>query len=209
MTLFDRPMQWVQHITFGPPFLELNKTYADASVAKAVVREKQEYATASWPEMKDPTGKMVDLRVFSGSTGTWLLDRSRPKVYFTIYNSDYPVLLGYIFPSAQNPWILDWQENQRAKQIPWNGKVIARAICIGESPAQGLRAAIERGNVLGVPIYSWIQARQRRTETYVFFLAEIPLGFKGVSDVRTEDGRIVIVERETGKTITLKSARPF
>ncbi len=209
LTLFDRPMQWVQHITFGPPFLELNKTYVDASVAKAVVRSNQEYAEASWPEMKDSTGKAVDLRVFSGSTGTWLLDRSRPKVYFTIYNSDYPVLLGYIFPSAQNPWILDWQENQRAKQIPWDGKVIARAICIGDSPAQGLRGAIERGSILGVPIYSWIQARQRRTETYVFFLAEIPLGYKGVADVRTEEGRIVIVERETGKTISIKSARPF
>ncbi len=150
LTLFDRPMQWVQHITFGPPFLELNKTYVDASVAKAVVRSKQEYAEASWPEMKDSAGRAVDLRVFSGSTGTWLLDRSRPKVYFTMYNSGYPVLLGYIFPSAQNPWILDWQENQRAKQIPWEGKVIARAICIGDSPAQGLRGAIERGSVLGV-----------------------------------------------------------
>ncbi len=209
LTLFDRPMQWVQHITFGPPFLELNKTYVDASVTKAVVRSKQEYAEASWPELKDATGKAVDLRVFSGSTGTWLLDRSRPKVYFTIYNSGYPVLLGYIFPSAQNSWILDWQENQRAKQIPWDGKVIARAICIGDSPAQGLRGAIERGNILGVPIYSWIQARQRRTETYVFFLAEIPLGYKGVADVRTEEGRIVIVERETGKTIAIKSARPY
>lgn len=209
LTLFDRPMQWVQHITFGPPFLELNKTYVDASAAKAVVRNNQEYAEASWPAMKDSTGTAVDLRVFSGSTGTWLLDRSRPKVYITIYNSAYPVLLGYIFPSAQNPWILDWQENQRAKQIPWDGKVIARAICIGDSPAQGLRGAIERGSILGAPIYSWIQARQRRTQTYVFFLAEIPLGYKGVADVRTEAGRIVIVERETGKTISIKSARPF
>jgi hypothetical protein len=60
-----------------------------------------------------------------------------------------------------------------------------------------------------VPTHSWIQARQRRTETYVFFLAEIPLGYKGVADVRTEEGRIVIVERETGKTIAIKSARPY
>ena len=42
MVPYDRPMQWVQHVTFGPPFLELNKTYADASVAKVVLRPGQE-----------------------------------------------------------------------------------------------------------------------------------------------------------------------
>jgi hypothetical protein len=145
--------------------------------------------------------------MFSGSTGTWLLDRSRPKVYFTMYNSDYPVLIGYVFSSVSNPWVLDWQENQRAKQVPWEGKVIARGICIGDSPIEGIRNAVRRESAFGVPVYSWIQARQHRTQTYAFFLAEIPLGFKGVADLRTEDGRIIIVERETGTTIAVKSAR--
>ncbi len=124
-----------------------------------------------------------------------------------MYNSDYPVLIGYVFPSASNPWVLDWQENQRIKQVPWEGKVIARGICIGDSPIEGIRNAVRRENAFGVPVYSWIQARQRRTQTYAFFLAEIPLGFKGVADLRTEDGHIFIVERETGKTIAVKSAR--
>lgn len=207
---FDRPMHWVQHITFGPPFLELGKTFVDASVAKVVVRNGREYAEAPWPEVKGADGQSADMRVFSGRTGTWLLDRSQPKVWFTIYNPDYPVLVGYIFPSAENPWVLDWQENQSVKEIPWNGKVVARAVCIGDSPfASGLRNTIERGNLLGVPIYSWIQARQRRTQNYVFFLAEIPLGFKGVAGLQADGGRIVITERETGKQISLKSARPW
>ena len=126
-----------------------------------------------------------------------------------MYNVDYPVLIGYIFESAPNQWVFDWQENQRAQEKPWDGKVIARAICIGDSTISGLRNAVERGSILGVPVYSWIEARQRRTQHYAFFLAEIPLGFKGVSNLRTENGRIVIVERETGKTITIKSARSW
>jgi hypothetical protein len=210
LTRYDRPVQWVQHITFGPPFLEVGKSQVDAPVAKAslgALRNAQSVAEASWPLAKDSQGNTVDLRVFSGNSGTWLLDRSRPKVYFTMYNSGYPVLIGYVFASASNPWILDWQENQRAKGIPWGGKAVARGICIGDSPIQGIRNAISGGNVFGVPVYSWIQARQRRTQSYAFFLAEIPLGFKGVADLRTEDGHIVIVERETGKTITIKSAR--
>ena len=196
LTPYDRPMQWVEHITFGPPFVEVGKNHADAPVAKVAIgglRSGQSVTEASWPEIKDPQGKTLDLRTFSGNTGTWLLDRSRPRVYFTLYNSDYPVLIGYIFSGAQNPWVLDWKENQRAQQTPWDGKAIARGICLGDSPVQGIRNAIERNNILGVPVYSWIEARQRRTQTYVFFLAEIPIGFKGVADLRTEEGRIVIV----------------
>ncbi len=210
MTRYDRPLQWVQHVTFGPPFLELTKTFADASVAKVVSRRGPEAAAeASWPQTKDPEGRTVDLRVFSGRASTWLMDHSKPKVYFTMYNCDYPVLIGYIFESAPNRWVFDWQENQRVKERPWDGKVIARAICIGDSTVSGLRNAVERGSILGAPVYSWIEARQRRAQHYAFFLAEIPIGFKGVADLKTENGRIVVVERETGKTIAIKSARPW
>lgn len=207
---FDRPVQWVQHITFGPPFVEVGKSRVDAPVVKAQMgslRNAQSAGEASWPAGRDSQGKEVDLRAFSGNTATWLLDRSRPKVYFTMYHSEYPVLIGYIFASESNPWVLDWQENQRAKQVPWDGKVIARGICIGDSPIEGIRNAVRRESAFGVPVYSWIQARQRRTQKYVLFLAEIPLGFKGVADLRTENGHIIIVERETGKTIAVKSAR--
>jgi hypothetical protein len=210
LVAYDRPMQWVQHVTFGPPFLELNKTFADASVAKVVMRRGKEMAAEdSWPRAKDPDGEVVDLRVFSGRANTWLMDRSRPTVYFTMYNVDYPVLIGYIFESAPNQWVFDWQENQRVKEKPWDGKVIARAVCIGDSTVSGLRNAVERGSILGVPVYSWIEARQRRTQRYAFFLAEIPVGFKGVADLKTDNGRIVIVERESGKTIAIKSARSW
>jgi hypothetical protein len=209
---FDRPMQWVQHITFGPPFVEVGSSYVDAPVARASLgplRNAKSIAEASLPASKDPQGKSIDLRGFSGQSNTWLLDRSRSNVYFAVYNSGYPVLIGYVFSGATNPWILDWQENQRNQSTPWDGKVIARGICIGDSPLQGLRNAIEGRDVFGVPVFSWIKARQRRTQTYAFFLAEIPLAYKGVSDLRIEAGHIVLEERETGKTIKIKSARPL
>ena len=223
LAMFDRPVQWVQHITFGPPFLELNKTFVDASVSKTLVRAGRggrgaggqasavpAMSEGTWPEAKDAQGQTIDERVFSGRGGIWLLDKSQPKVWFTIYNPDYPVLLGYIFPSAQNPWILDWQENMRTQEKPWDGKVVARAVCIGDSPfAMGLQNAVETGSALGTPVFSWVRARERRTQTYAFFLAEIPLGYKGVAGLRIADGKIVISERETGKTISLTSGRTF
>ncbi len=72
LALFDRPVQWVQHITFGPPFVEVGKSQVDAPVAKAhmgALRSAQSPAEVSWPIAKDSQGKEVDLRVFSGSTG--------------------------------------------------------------------------------------------------------------------------------------------
>jgi hypothetical protein len=189
---FGRPVQWTQHVTFGPPFVALNKNFVDASVQDAVVRSGE--ATTK------------DLRVFSGTANTWLMDGSKPAVYFTMYNVDYPVLIGYIFESAPNRWVLDWQENQRMDEKPWDRKVIARGICIGDSVISGLRNAVQRGSQLGTPVFSWIDARQTRSQKYAFFLADIPIGFKGVSNLRVENDRIVIVERETGAMRSIKAA---
>jgi hypothetical protein len=189
----------VHHVTFGAPFVELNKTFVDAPIAQVVGRGGR--------EVEMPSGEQ---RRFTGRSGTWLLDTSKPKVWFTIYNPDYPVLLGYIFQSAQNSWVLDWQENMRVKEIPWDGKVVARGICIGDSPfAAGLPHAVNRGSLSGVPVFTWISARERKTQRYVFFLAEIPAAYKGVAELRTDGGKITIVERETGNVIPIKSALPW
>lgn len=189
---FGRPVQWTQHVTFGPPFVALDKNFVDASIQDAVARPGE--ATTR------------DLRVFSGTANTWLMEGSKPAVYFTMYNVDYPVLIGYLFEAAPNRWVLDWQENQRMDEKPWDRKVIARGICIGDSVISGLRNAVQRGSQLGTPVFSWIDARQTRRQKYAFFLADIPIGFKGVSNLRVENDRIVIVERETGATRSIKAA---
>jgi len=180
---FGRPMQWTQHVTFGPPFVELQKNFVDAPIATVVRRD----------ESAPP-----DQRVFTGTPRSWLLDGSRPYVYFTMYNADYPVLVGYIFESAANRWVLDWQENGRMAEKPWDNRVVARGVCIGDSIVGGLRNAVERGRQLETPVFSWIEARQRRTQSYAFFLADIPIGFKGVAELRVGADGITFIERETG-----------
>jgi hypothetical protein len=215
LTSFDRPINWVQHITFGPPFLEPGKNIVDAPVAKVAIRSGHEFKEGAWPVATDSEGRQVDFRLFpatpkSGRYNMWLLDLSRPKVWFTMYNPDYPVLIGYIFNSKDNWWVGDWQENQRATRIPWDGKVTARGIDVGTTPmAAGLRPSVEMGKLFNVPTYRWIQARERLSQTYAFFLAEIPLGYKGVAELKADSGQVTLVERETDKTISLKSARAW
>jgi hypothetical protein len=132
------------------------------------------------------------------------MDQKRKLSYFTMYNPDYPVLIGYLFETAANPWIGDWQENQRTKAPPWNGKTIARGIEFGTTPfAEGLRRSVERGTMYGVPTYRWIGGRERLKTTFAIFLTAIPSAFAGVADVTAEGGSILIRERGTDRKLTL------
>ena len=137
-----------------------------------------------------------------------LMDQSRERNYFTMYHTDYKVLIGYIWLTKDFPWIGDWQENKRNTQPPWEGKVVARGLEFGTTPFGGtMKNVLGRGSIHGVPIYRWIGARERATTRYVAFLTEIPVGFQGVEDVRAGDGKIVITERGSHDTIALKSER--
>ena len=90
-----------------------------------------------------------------------------------MYNPDYRVLIGYVFPSEGNPWIADWQENRNYMPRPWNGQVIARGIEFGSSLFdEGLRKSVERGSFLGAPAYRWIGGRQRLANEFTIVLAE-------------------------------------
>jgi len=195
---FDRPFQWMQHATFGPPFVEPGKTVLDASATRGLVPAGGPGASLAgpqelrWPHGNNSDNQPTDLRVMQSkaAAGTYvalLLDPNRQQQFFTLYHPGYRVLIGYVFPTKQNPWLADWQENKRNAFAPWNNQVIARGLEFGNSPvAEGLRKAVERGSLFAVPAYQWIGARQRLANEFTVFLEEIPEGFKGVKDVGSD-----------------------
>lgn len=114
------------------------------------------------------------------------------------------MLAGYVFPAADNPWIVDWQENCSYKETPWDGKAIARGIEFGTTPFdEGLRRSLERGPYLGKPTHRWIAGHQRLNTRYLIFLAEIPLGFAGVQDIQMKDGEFAIQVRGSNQVISV------
>lgn len=196
---FDRPINWMEHATFGPPFIEPGKTLLDASatrglaaVDRSATGSLQSGSALMWPHGVGVDGASTDLRVFqpkphSGTYYALRLDPSRAEQFFTLYHPAYRVLIGYIFPSEGNPWLADWQENRRNNVKPWNGEVIARGLEFGSSPfAEGLRQSVERGSLFETPSYRWIGARQRLKTEFTIFLTEIPEGFTGVKELHTE-----------------------
>jgi hypothetical protein len=217
---YDRPINWVQHATFGPPFVEPGKTFLDVSATRGEVAaggatgSLQSGSAITWPNGISSNGKQVSLRPMqpnphSGTYYALRMDPARPLGYFTMYHAGFGVLIGYLYPTSDNPWIGDWQENQRNTGKPWDGKAIARGMEFGTTPfAEGLRKSVERGSMFSTPTYRWINGKQRLKTTFTIFLAEIPEGFQGVADVKREPGRITIRERESGKTITVATSLP-
>jgi len=80
----------------------------------------------------------------------------------------------------------------------------------GTTPFGGpMEAVVSEGTLYGVPMYRWIEGREKADVRYVVFLAEIPDGYHGVQNVETVDGKIVITEGDTGRAISLKSERKW
>jgi hypothetical protein len=203
---YDRPIQWVQHSAFGPPFASPQTMFADASASSVVLGRAGAFGLTTWPIGEDPSGHAVDVRPFSGRTSIWLVNQTKSRAWLTAYSTQHKVLLGYIWDSGPNPWLLDFQEDRTITETPWDGKTVMRGLCFGDSATSGLRDAVTQGSSFGRPTYSWIEARGTRSFGYILFLVEIPLGFKGVSRLSTQGGRIKIVERETERTFSVKSS---
>ena len=205
---FDRPINWMQHATFGPPFVEPGKSFLDVSATRGLVAggrpdsaSLRPESEVSWPDGISWNGDAADLRAFQArpNAGTYcalLSDRKRSSQFFTLYHTGYRIAIGYLFPTAGYPWIADWQENRSIRTPPWNGQVVARGIEFGTSPfAEGLRKSVERGELFNVPAFRWIGGRERLKTEFTVFVVPVPDGFQGVRDVVLESGVPVVVSK--------------
>jgi hypothetical protein len=211
---YDRPYNWDQHATFGAPFVAAGKNVLDLSGTRGMTDPRRaannQWATGrefAWPNAPAPNGGTVSLREFRAVPGGQaytpvLADPSRTTSWFTLSNTDSPLLVGYMFATADHPWIIDWQNRPNADSPVGT----ARGIEFGTSPVdEGLRKSVERGQMFGVATYRFIAAKQRLSTSFTVFLAEVPAGFAGVQDVRIDDKDIVIVERGSGRGISVRS----
>lgn len=208
---YDRPYNRDQHATFGAPFVAPEKNLLDMAGAKAMTDARRTAAgqwlpgrEVHWPHAPTADSTTIDLRPFravpDGQVYTAVATASRDDAWFTLYNTEYPLLVGYLFPAADHPWINDWQNRPK----PDTTAGTARGIEFGTSPFdEGLRRSVERGSMFGVPSYRWIGARQRVSTTFTIFLREVPDGFAGVQNVRSEETRIVVTERGTGRELAV------
>jgi hypothetical protein len=173
LTATDRPIAWTQHVSLGPPFLTPGGTRFLASATRSKVFEgtfgADDYlvpaAEFDWPMAPTAKGTTADLSLFNGARKssaftTHLMDPAREDAYFAAWSPASGLLFGYVWKSADFPWIGIWEENRSRMHTPWEGETIARGMEFGVSPIpETRRAMIDRGKLFGVPTYRWVPAK--------------------------------------------------
>jgi hypothetical protein len=165
----DRPIAWTQHVTLGPPFFDPCRTEFRASATKSKVFEGRfgadDYLTPGaefdWPPPKRPPMEK------SSAFTTHLMNGAGERAWFVAWSPDRRLAFGYVWRTADFPWMGIWEENRSRTHAPWNGQTIARGMEFGVSPMpESRRAMIDRCRLFGVPTYRWLPAKSSATVEY-------------------------------------------
>jgi hypothetical protein len=211
---FDRTANWGEHPFLFPPFLEPEETVVDMSGTRARTRtggQRLPFAQGLdfvWPTVPGADGKPVDLRAqpanvtWMGHTTT-LMDPSRPLAYVTALNTARHYLLGYVFRREEYPWV---QNYMQYTPNGWSGRGIEFATQPFDLPR---RQMVELNKMFDTPVYRWLPAKSKIATRFLLFYVRSPEGMTRVDDVRLENGKLVVEDRASGRTLTLAASLPL
>lgn len=216
----DSYFQWVQHVTFGPQFLEAGesiclvpgtraKTWPLGYEGKSALKDDSEF---QWPRAAAEDGGQIDLsqafvREGRGFVAATLLSQELEFGYVAVLNWRLGLIAGYLFRTTDFPWVAIWEENRARSGPPWNGKTQARGVEFGTSPMPlGLRDAISAGPIFGVPTVRCLPARSQKIASYAIFSADVPATWRTISGISASDKKIVIVGPDPDKKIELPAS---
>jgi hypothetical protein len=176
----DRPLAWTQHVTLSPPFLDPATTEFRASMSRSYVSETdpgfdaylKAGAEFTWPMAPHTDGGVADLRAMhktapaSGYTAH-LADPQHEDAFFVAFAPQFRLAFGYIWKSADFPWMGIWEENCSRQGSPWDGRTITRGMEFGVSPIpESRREMVDRNRLLDAPAFKWLPARGRLEAEY-------------------------------------------
>ncbi len=212
MVTNERPTEqlchWVQHVTFGPPFL----TSANCSVAASALRgmtalsdydPNSSLATPSefvWPYAlsADSQQPPIDLRRPFFREGHGLLacvqmDPRQHIQYMLAVNWETRLAVGYCFRQSDFPWMAIWEENRARQSSPWNAHTQARGMEFGTTPIPLAAGEPFPGKSLfDIPGWCVVPAGETKTARYIIFLAKIPAEIHSIETVEVKQNAIQI-----------------
>ena len=216
---FDRTANWGEHPYLFPPFLEAEKTVVDMSGTRARTRSYpgrsggprmpfQQAQDFAWPMAPGADGKAMDLRTAPANTSlmghtTTLMEPTRPLAYITVLNTAKRYLLGYVFHREEYPWV---QNFMSYNTTGWSGRGLEFATQPFDLPR---REMVELNRMFDTPVYRWLPAKSKIASRFLMFYVRSPEGMSRVDDVRLENGKIIVEDRASGKTLTLAASLPF
>ena len=170
---FDRPIAWTEHVTLGPPFLQRGVTEFRTSATRSKVFESrfgaddylQPDAEFIWPSAPRAGGGVVDLQRYadaprSSAYTAHLMDSGRATAFFVAFVPASKLAFGYVWKTADFPWMGIWEENCSRSGAPWNGTTLTRGMEFGVSPfPESRREMVARQSMFGAPAFRWLPAK--------------------------------------------------
>ena len=197
-----RVYNMVQHATIGPPFLD-ETTVVDSNAQQGFMQSSP-LPNPEQPEIRWPAaihdGKPVDLRRLTNdpepNVTSFVIDGDLGWV--TATNASKELLIGYMFRTADYPWLNIWRHVQ-------SGKPLARGLEFGTTGLhQPFGVLMGKPRILGRATFTYLDAGQSATRLYTTFLMKVPHNFAGVERVLYQAGRIVVQERGgNGRELTM------
>jgi hypothetical protein len=193
----DQFIQWQQHATLGPPFLDQEACRLELSGGRGLTHpagyEGRELlargAEFVWPHAPTPEGGRVDLRRSLSVEGRGFIAGvqfapERDHAFLCAVNAKFSLAIGYYFRRADYPWVVLWEENRVRDGSPWHGREQTRALEFGASPLPLTRAqTIQQGEIFGMSTLVCVPAKSERAANYLLFLARLPQDASAIVDV--------------------------
>jgi len=212
LSVYDRPISWNEHVTFGPPFLECGTTVFDmpATHAKVCAPDYSERiflqpdSEFMWPNAPTKQGATADLRRTPdqrfGHYTMQLLDPGLQIAFVSACNPSQNFLVVYAFRRADFPWVGNWEERNNRTEPPWKARTFCRGLEFSTTPdAIPRRESIDQGTLFGERTYRWLPAKSRLAVRFLIMLFRTPDAFSGVKEVSISGGVARIVESAPGE----------
>jgi hypothetical protein len=134
---------------------------------------------------------------------TLLMDTTKKYAFVTAFHPDKKMLLGYIFKHQEYPWLQIWDSYGGP---PRNS--MSRGLEFASQPFDmPRREVVDLPSILGGPRYRWLPAKSKVSSSFLLFWVPMPDGMTKVDDVVLENGKITVIDKAAGKTITLNASR--
>lgn len=218
----DHRFDWVQHATFGPPFLVKGESTLIVSAGRGITSSQGYDGRAlfangrefTWPYVptQDERNSTIDLRqpFTTGGHGflaTVQLERARNVEHVLAINWRLRLGVGYCFRREDFPWMTIWEENCARQTRPWNGEVQARGMEFGTTPLPIEHAARPYDATLfGTPTSCIIPGHGTKTAKYLIFLFAIPTAMNSIDNLDIKDDAIHLYDEEARQSIAIPAA---
>lgn len=204
----------VQHPSIAPPFLatdtvvDCNGRRGFAQGPNRTFSETPERPTFDFPAAVTNQGLRTDARSMTGGVDDVLsyeVDPSSETGWVTATSRKEGLLLGYVWPRADYPWISLWCSSL-------GGEPAARGLEFGTTGLhQPFSVLCRHPRLLGLPTFEHLDAGESRSRVFAFFLMRVPLDFEGVRSIVVEDKVLTLTEAsdERPRTFTATAAECF